>query len=151
MYEQFGQACATAREKASLTQEQAEPVLHIGARSISDYERGRTLPGDETVLLMMEKYNAPELGYLYLRCNKVGQMLLPEIPTRLLSSSILDLQIEMKHTLDLQNDIAEVGRDNRVDESELPRWQQCVKELRELAGSIFSVLLVPLEKKVPPI
>jgi transcriptional regulator with XRE-family HTH domain len=141
MYTSFGKACKIARENAGLTQEMAEPLILVGVRSISNYEGDITMPTDETVARMVQFYNAPWLGYSYLLQTNVGKMILPPMTPRNLSGSILDLQVEMDHVTKLQIEIAECGRDNLIDDHELPKWQRCMAELRELAGAIFSVRL----------
>lgn len=148
MQTSFGLACAIARDNAGFTQEQAEILLCVSVRSISDYERDHTIPSDDVVERMMQSYNAPWLGYIYLKStNRVACQILPDIELRQLSASILDLQVEMNHVNAAQIEIAEVGRDNNVDENERPRWQRCTSELRGLVGSIFSVLMAPAQKE----
>ena len=142
----FGKLCAKARDDAGFTQESAEPLLLVSVRSISDYERDVTpVPGD-VVLRMMEAYNARWLGYAWLQTtNEVGRVILPEITVgRHFAQSILNLRVEMKHVAGVQDDIDEIGMDGHVDHQENPRWQLCAKELQELAGTLFAVLLSPL-------
>ncbi|MDT8901130.1 helix-turn-helix domain-containing protein [Anaeroselena agilis] len=145
----FGKLCAKARDDAGFTQESAEPLLLVSVRSISDYERGVTPVPEDVVLRMMDAYHARWLGYAYLQqTNRVGQAILPAITVdRHFAQSILNLRVEMKHVGAVQDEIDEIGMDGHVDHHEHPRWLMCAKELHELAGTLFAVLLSPLHKE----
>jgi transcriptional regulator with XRE-family HTH domain len=150
MYETFGQACAIARKNAYLSQELAAETMYISTRSLTDYERNVTAPPADVVVLMMEEYNAPWLGYLWLRSNPVGNTLLPEVPLRELSSCYCDLQVELDDVGAVQKEMARICRDNEVDETERPAWERGAKELRELITSALSLLLAPVQKEKAP-
>jgi len=151
MKKTLGKYCAIAREDAGFTQEATETVLLVSARSVSAYERGETLPPADIVMLMIEKFNAPWLGYQYLRCNEVGQALLPDVPiNRNLSASILDLQVEMDDVINSQNALAKVGRDDTITENEHPIFDKCKCEILEFIGAAFSVITAQ-KRKTPVI
>jgi transcriptional regulator with XRE-family HTH domain len=147
MYLAFANAIDTARRAKGLTHEQLSELCGISVGSVSNYGRGESLPSEEVTLVLMERLDAPHLGYIWLRSNKVGNMLLPEVSTRQLSQNILDLRVEMKHVSRLQDDIDEMGRDNQVENHEIPRWMEGMNELRDVIRSAFSLLLTPIQKE----
>lgn len=144
----FGKYCKTARELAGITQEQAALLLLASWRSISDYEHGVTLPPQCTVVRMMDVYDAQWLGYQYFICSEIGQALnLPIIPVgRNLSSSILNLQVEMDDVIDSQKALARVCKDDVVTEDEHPTFEVCKKELTELVGAAMSIITAQKNK-----
>ena len=151
MQKAFGERCAASRSIAGFSQEIAAELLHVSLRSLSDYERGVTLPSSEVIVGMMDFYNDPMLGYEFLRLNSVGYRLLPEIKSRQLSASILSLQVEMSHATAVQSDMAEVGCDDQVGDEERNRWQKSLEEIRHLTAATFSVLLSPIQKEKSPV
>lgn len=64
-----------ARLKAGITQEVASELLHISMKSISDYERGKTIPPDDVVCNMVTLYQAPWLAYVHLKMQRSGKTL----------------------------------------------------------------------------
>jgi transcriptional regulator with XRE-family HTH domain len=138
----------TARFNTGLIGEKVAELLNISIESIRDYERGATLPPPEIVLKMAEIYRAPWLGYEYLRMtNPIGQSLLPELLYRDIPASLLDLQVELDHAFDYQKKMAEVGRDDHIDEQEKPVWIKGLEEIHHLVRAAFSVILAPIEKE----
>lgn len=141
-----------ARLTTDFTQESASERLNISPKSIGAYERGETIPPDEMVITMVELYNAPWLSYMHLKINNpVGKKYLPDIQLRELSSSILDLQVEMDNTNKVQLGMATIGRDNIVDEHEASEWKKYMSNLRSLGGALFSVVFAPTQKEKSPV
>jgi transcriptional regulator with XRE-family HTH domain len=142
----------TGRLCTDLTQENASELLNISLKSIGTYERGETIPPDEIVIAMVELYNTPWLSYMHLKINNpVGKKYLPDIQLRELSSSILDLQVEMDNTNKVQLGMATIGRDNIVDKHEEPEWKTYMSNLRSLGGALFSVVFAPIQKEKSPV
>ena len=151
MYCEFANACILARESMNLTQEALAELCKISRGSISDYERGKAVPGEDIVLTLIEKLEAPFIGYAYLRINEVGKFLLPDIPQRHLASNVLDLQIEMNDVAGLQIDLAKIGKDNKIDEIEKPIGDRCKQEITEMIGAAYSVWLSLWQKEKTPV
>ncbi len=147
MHVDFANAMVEAMDARKITLDNLAEMCDISRASVSNYRSGGQLPEDKTVLLLMQHLNAPHLGYIWLRSNKVGSSLLPDVSMRQLSQSILDLRVEMKHVARIQDDIDEIGRNNEVDKHEITRWQVGMGELRDIIRSAFSLLLVPVDKK----
>lgn len=147
MHNSIGYASATARSNASLTQETAAEQLHISPRTLSAYENDRMIIPDETIFKMIQLYNAHWLGYEWLRLNfKTGHYILPEISFDHLSMNALGVQVEMGHVKNIELEMAEICRDNIIDENEQHKWKVCMKEIKELIGACFSLRMAPIQK-----
>ncbi|MCC5467657.1 helix-turn-helix domain-containing protein [Pelosinus baikalensis] len=142
----------TARLYTDFTQESASERLNISCKSIGAYERGETIPPDEIVIAMVELYHTPWLPYMHLKLNNaVAKKYLPDIQLRDLSSSILDLQVEMDNTNKVQLGMATIGRDNIVDKHEETEWEKYMANLKSLGGALFSVVFSPIQKEKSPV
>lgn len=149
MNKEFGRICADARRSAGITQEQAEDLLRIGKRSISDYENGKTTVPEDIVVKMMEVYNDHRLGYMYLKLtNDVGRLILPDIQPRALSGSILDLRVEMEEAIKTEMELARVGRDDVITPAEEPIFRKCVDRLKPLCGAVFAIAYTQRENRL---
>ena len=139
MRELFAKYAIADRRKAGLTQEQAAERLHISVRTISDYERGKSLPPDDVVESMIDVYKSLRLGYVWLRCNRIGSKLLPDTPQRHLQASILYLDVGLKKAIKAHADIVDVGCDGVIDEQEAEQWADAMNKLQNLSSAIFAV------------
>jgi len=139
MKELFAKYAITDRRKAGLTQEQAAEKLHISVRTISDYECGKSLPPDDVVEIMIDTYKSVRIGYIWLRCNRIGHRLLPNTPMQHFESSILHLQSRLKRVNEINGIIVDVGWDGVIEEQEIEQWEKVTEALNDLASAIFSV------------
>lgn len=141
----------TARYTTTLSGETVAGILHRSLDSIRDYESGRTIPPDDVVNDMAELYNAPWLALLHLKSNNlVGQEHLPGIQLGMLSASVLDFRVEMRHALSILDVLDEIGRDNTVSDHELDDWAKCKQEISELIAAGYKILFSPVNTKMPP-
>ena len=130
-----------ARSYTNLTQEQASELLHISPRSLSDYEAGKTIPGDDIVCMMIETYGTSWLAYEHLKQSTVvGQRYLPRIDFTDLAKSVLRLQKEVRDLECVNNDMIDIACDGLVDKKETDRWNHVVKEINEMAGAALAVV-----------
>ncbi|QNB45868.1 helix-turn-helix domain-containing protein [Thermanaerosceptrum fracticalcis] len=58
-----------AREAARISRDAAADALHIGCRTLADYESGKTMPPPDVVLGMSRLYKVPWLTQIYCREN----------------------------------------------------------------------------------
>ena len=136
------------REAAEMSQESAVEHLYTSTRSLSDYETGRTIPGDDIVCRMIESYNAPELAYLHLQQNtEVGRRYLPAICLENLPKAVLRLQKESRDMRIVEGDLISIACDGEVDSTEQSTWARARTELQELVGAALSVLFTRKEKR----
>ena len=138
----------TSRDIAGMNQEVAAEHLYISSRSLSDYETGRTIPGDDIVCRMIETYNAPELAYLHLKQNtEVGRRYLPDICLDELPRAVLRLQKESRDMRMIEGDLISIACDGEVDCTEQSMWGKTKTELQELVGAALAVLFTRKEKR----
>ncbi|NLW90037.1 MAG: helix-turn-helix domain-containing protein [Syntrophomonadaceae bacterium] len=136
------------RLPAWLNQDVAAERLEISPRSLSDYETGKTIPGDDVVCRMIELYGAPELAYLHLKENtEVGRRYLPAICLDELPRAVLRLQKESRDMQAIEGDLISIACDGVVDNNEQSLWGKARTELQELAGAALAVLFTRKEEK----
>lgn len=135
------------REDAGFTQDAAAEKLHVSTRSLSDYEGGKTIPGDDVVCKMVEVYQAPKLAYLHLQQNtEIGQQYLPDLSLDEFSKAVLRFQKQSRDMKTIEPELIDIACDGVVDRQELPVWEKAREELRSLAGAALAVLLVRKEE-----
>lgn len=148
MKSRFRNIYQIARNTAKLTQEQAAELLHVSARSLAEYEAGRTIPGCDTVCMMIDIYETPWLGYQHLKhSTEVGRKFLPDIEFTGLSQSVLRLQKEMEDVTRIKAEMVEVAYDNVVHPYQEEIWEMAEKEVQEMVGAGLGVLFYQKEKK----
>lgn len=95
----FTSLIVMARKQHKLSQLEACELIGISDRTLSRYENEINIPSEEVVIKMIQVYENPLIGYLYLKeCTEIGEFLLPEIrsdPWNLL----LDENIQKKKPL----------------------------------------------------
>ncbi|MCL2223618.1 MAG: helix-turn-helix transcriptional regulator [Defluviitaleaceae bacterium] len=67
------------RENAGFTQEHAAGLLHISARTLSDYENGHSKVPDDVVDAMAEHYKCTALPFWHLKHHSILGKYLPEV------------------------------------------------------------------------
>jgi len=138
----------TCRRNAGMSQETALNYLFVSGRSLSYYETGRTIPGEDVVCRMVEVYGAPELAYLHLKQNtEVGRRYLPELCLNDLPRAVLRLQKEAGDMQSVEKDLVSIACDGEIDSAEIPLWERAKEELQDLVGAALAVLYT--ERKDP--
>jgi len=136
------------RNYTGMSQEEVLSYLFISARSLSDYETGRTIPSEDIVCRMVEVYGAPQLAYLHLKQNtEVGRRYLPDICLNDLPRAVLKLQKEASDMIPVEKDLVSIACDGEIDNAEIPLWERAKEELQELVGAALAVLYT--ERKRP--
>lgn len=110
----------TARLGSGLTQEAAAEALNLSVESVRAYETGRTVPLDETVLLMVETYGAEWLRVAHGHATDVLD-LIPDISGPVsVAEAVLMIVSLVQDFADQQLDrrLMQIGRDNFIDETE---------------------------------
>ncbi len=131
----------TARKSAGYTQEQAAEILHVSPRTLSDYESGKTIPGDDIVCKMIEIYDANWLAYEHLKqSTEIGKRFLPDIDFTDLAKSVLKLQKEVRDLETVNDDMIDIACDGVIEEDERSKWKNVVKEISEMAGAALAVI-----------
>ena len=149
---EFTRLLVKARKEHRLSQQEACECIGISDPStLSKFENGVKVPSEEIVVRMVEVYQDPFIGYMYLReCTSVGRMLLPDIITSDLDNLTLRFQKEYNDILKIRTDMIEIACDNVVHEYEEERWLEVRKEIAELASvSLPLVIKSFIQNKKP--
>lgn len=137
-----------ARKKKRLTQEEA--CFQIGVAdnaTLSRWENGKDIPSIKVIEKIVDVYDDPLLGYLYLQqCTGIGQMVLPTIERRDLGNSVLLLQKEHTDINRVKDAMIEIACDGQIDETEQEQWSMALKEISELASACIGLSFIQSKK-----
>ena len=124
------------------TQQEAAEKLHIGLRSLADYEAGTTIPPEDVVCAMVELYGNRWLGYQHLQQHSlIGRKYLPSVQETDLAVAVLRLQKEVRDIDRVESAMVEVACDGIVEQSEKIRWRHVEKEVEEVAGAALALVM----------
>jgi len=93
-----------ARQKAGLSREEAAWRLHIGTRTLFEYEKGNVLVPPDVVLRMAAVYKQPMITAKY--CEEscpIGQVYANPATARSLCQAVLGLLKEHAHVAQIRN------------------------------------------------
>ncbi|WP_053983843.1 helix-turn-helix transcriptional regulator [Niameybacter massiliensis] len=140
---EFTIALVKARKDRGLTQEQACFVIGVADTStLSKWETGKEIPSERTVSKIVQAYEEPLLGYIYLhRCTELGRLILPPIIHTGLDNLALRFQKEYNDIRSVQMDMISIACDGQVNEDEEERWERVQKEVTELAGVSLPLII----------
>lgn len=150
-----------ARNRAGLSKEEAAFRLHIGTRTLHNYERQITVTPPEIALKMQEIYQVPTLTARY--CSEycpIGQVYAHRIPDHdNLCQSVLGLLNEYNDVARMQNTLVSIAADGAIDQQELQVFKDIMSELLDLemkieelklqAASLMSIPAMMQKKKRP--
>lgn len=129
-----------AREGAGITQERAAELIGLSVESIRSYESEKRVPADDTVIKMVDIYNANYLAYQHLKYKtQVGNRVLPEVEEMPLSEAALRMIHELNDCMNYQASIVEIAMDGKVDESEKEDWLEVRQRCKSLCRAIFAL------------
>lgn len=118
MYDDFLVFIKSCRKNARLTLEQAAYQLNVSPRQVSNYESGYHRVSDDIAVSMARAYKNPLIIYKWLRCNKCGQMILPDLGNQALAENILDVLMHVEQIQKRTSELINIGRDGKVDKRE---------------------------------
>ena len=132
-----------ARNKAGLSTEAASFRLHVGRRTLVNYENGHSIVPPEVVLKMSEVYEQQVLctQHCAKRC-PIGQIFAHDVEERGLESAVLRLLKEHTDVRFVRDRLIEIAADGVVDEQELPDFEKIMVELLELEKTIGTMKLL---------
>ena len=131
-----------ARQRAHMTVEAAAEMLNIAPRSLQHYEAGDRAVPDDVVADMIGAYNTPFLGYLHLRSNAVGQMVLPDVCETGPARCAIKTTLATDEVPGIAKRLLAIGEDDRIDSSERDCLQQIQGIATKLAAAFLSVCFV---------
>ena len=149
----FSIMLAKARKERGLTQEQACFEVGIADTStLSKWETGKEIPSEKMVLKIVQAYDEPLLGYIYLHeCTGIGQLVLPPIVYTDLDNLALRFQKEYNDIKTVQMDMIAIACDGIVEDQEEERWLDIQKEITDLASVSLSLIIRSfMERKKHP-
>ena len=138
----YGNIYKTSRNSAAFTQEHAAEILHISPRTLSDYENGKTIPADDIVKTMSEKYRTPELPYQHMKCTSVLGKFLPDIIMPK-SHEAMAWQIVLAHE-NLQfvvDDVKRIMANGYISNSEKASFYEPIELVKQVNAKLFSVII----------
>ncbi|MTI82620.1 MAG: helix-turn-helix transcriptional regulator [Firmicutes bacterium] len=133
-----------ARKFTGLSTEYAADLLHIGTRTLVNYENGHTTIPPETVLNMSQVYKQPTLCARHCaeQC-PIGQQFAQPVEERDIAVSALTLlrAYSEAHEVVKEKYVA-ICDDNLIEEHELQTFRQVVEKLSQLESAISSIKLL---------
>lgn len=131
-----------ARKQAGLSIEAAAFRLHIGSRTLINYENCHTLVPPEIVLKMAEIYREPTLTARYCAENcPIGQAYSQPVEIKNLAESVLALIKEYNDVREIRDSLIELAADGIISEDELPEFRKILDELLDLEQKIEALKL----------
>jgi transcriptional regulator with XRE-family HTH domain len=136
-----------AREAAGLSQEQAAEILHIGRRTLSDYENGKTLVPPDVALDMSKVYGKTEIYARYCAdmC-PIGQVYAHKVEQKDLALAVLGLLKEYNDVGQIREGLIAIAADGEVDPEEIPEFERFMDELSHLEQKLFNLRLIAASK-----
>ncbi len=126
------------REELGLTREKAAELLEsIPADRIEKIENERVEPHPDEILIMADKYKAPELCNYY--CAKqcpVGMQYVPEVKVNNLSQIVLKMLASLNAVQKKQERFIEITEDEKIDEDELEDFIDIQYELEKMSLAV---------------
>ncbi|WP_069997787.1 helix-turn-helix domain-containing protein [Cellulosilyticum sp. I15G10I2] len=131
----FTDLLVTARKVRGLTQDDACRLIGISDKStLSKWEKGLITPSESMVRRIVQVYDDPILGYVYLQqCTELGRLILPPIVHASLETLTLRFQKEYHDIQAIQMDMIDIACDGVIEDHELERWDRATKEVADLA------------------
>lgn len=134
----------TAREACGITQERAAELIGLSVESIRGYETERRIPSDDTVIKMVDIYDANYLAYQHLKYKtRVGNVVLPDLNSATLPEAALQWIHEMNDCMEYQASIIEIAMDGKVDDKEKGMWEHAMKNAENFAEQSLHCNLSP--------
>lgn len=149
----FSILLAKTRKALGLTQEQACFQIEIADTStLSKWETGKEIPSERMVAKIVQTYEEPLLGYIYLHeCTAIGRLVLPPIVYTDLDNLALRFQKEYNDIKTVQMDMIAIACDGIVEEEEQARWKDIQQEITDLASVSLSLIIRSFIKSKKPL
>ena len=149
MYFEYPNLYQRARKATYFSQEEAAELLGLSSESMKQYEGGRRVPSDETVRRMAELYDLPWLELEHAKAtDKLG--VLPDVHIQPLPTATIALTNRLRDAADCINGLLRIAEDGVIDESERPKFDAIVVELRETIAAAYQVIYSVDAKKERP-
>ena len=131
------------REELKLTRDQASELLEsIPPERIEKIENERAEPHPDEILIMADKYKAPELCNYYCanQC-PIGQRYVPEVKIQDLSQIVLKMISSLNSVQDNQRRFINITADGVIDDDELEEFVDIQEELDKISITVKALQL----------
>lgn len=131
------------REELQLTRDQASELLEtIPPERIEKIENERVEPHPDEIMIMAEKYKAPDLCNYYCanQC-PIGQQYVPEIKIKELSQIVLKMVDSLNDAQDNQKRLISIAADGVIDDSEIEDFVTIQEQLEKISITVEALQL----------
>ena len=143
----FTRMLVQARKEKKLTQTEACKIIGISEfATLSNWERGVSVPTVKMVADIVQAYDNPMIGYVYLsECTALGKMLLPKIreePSNSIKDQAIWLQKEHNDITREMVSLINVVADGKIEEDEKEEYGRVVKEITDFAEVSIPLIVI---------
>lgn len=139
-----------ARNQAGISRDIAALKLHIGSRTLQNYETGITSAPPDVILKMAEIYHAPELPAEY--CSEmcpIGQIYAHNLAKQeQLAVTVLGLLQGMASVQSIRANLINIAADGQVEEKERPEFRRIMQDVCELERRIGELKLAAMRNGI---
>lgn len=132
-----------ARDTAEMSQETAAWTLHIGRRTLSDYENGKSQVPPDVALKMSEAYGRPELCARY--CAEIcpiGQIHAYPVENKSLEAAVLGFIKEYRDVGRMQDRLIEIAADGHIGPEEHGIFAMVLAEMGDVVQKVQTIKLL---------
>ncbi|MBO5666980.1 MAG: helix-turn-helix transcriptional regulator [Firmicutes bacterium] len=133
----------TLREELDLSRDKASELLEgITPERLERIENEKTLPHPEEVLLMSDKYKAPDLCNYYCanEC-PIGEQYVPEIKMKNLSNIVLEMLSSLNSMNKQKERLIDIAADGKIDNDEIKDFIHIQEELERISITVEALQL----------
>ena len=131
------------REELGLTREKASELLEgIAPERIERIESGKYLAHPDEIILMAEKYQAPQLCNYY--CSnecEIGKKYVPEITIKNLSQIVLEMLASLNAVKNSQERLIEITADGLIQADEVEDFIKIQEDLERISLTVEALQL----------
>ena len=136
MYQQLREAQKWSREKAS------EEMEGIQADRIERIESGKSTAHPDEVVIMAEKYKAPQLcNYFCANECEIGKQYVPEVKMKDLTQIVLEMLSSLNTAKKKQERLIEITADGQIEKDEVEDFIDIQDELEKMSLTVESLRL----------
>ena len=131
------------REELDLSREKASELLEgITPERLERIENEKTVPHPEEVLLMSDKYKAPDLCNYYCanEC-PIGEQYVPEVKMKDLSRIVLEMLSSLNSMNKQKDRLIDIAADGRIDNDEIKDFIYIQEELERISITVEALQL----------